>query len=1054
MFCLAALCFGLWTSAGHADESPPRADPSGLTTSVSLDAQSDSWINADWVATNYGADKELWVGMYGQAGKAYERRTLLWFDVSALPAGALVDAAELELYQTAAYDTKYLDVWPLRIVDYWEEMAVTWSTQPPATSDGDPAQSLDMTAGTKSWSVTGIVQSWRGGAKNYGILLQGDGKTLGTRVFSSRESSPGRLIITYHVPPPPTSTPTRTPTRTPTPTATATRTATPTVTRTATPTSSPWPYDFTIQLVPTQTTLDLDPVIAGDATRAQASVQAQIGVLNGRPGTISLATRGLPAGVGVSFSPQQGSPPYSATLLLWTEWPGLASPGSYDVTVAATAGGLTREAILRLNVTRTLYGDLSVTNAEAVQVLEARILAAPLVRDKATAFKAVVNSTFARPVNAYLRLALPAGQWSDPLLFMPATGAAVASAPDVYPEVWGPYRIQPGSNQLWLPYVPPGRERALRDGTNPAGIVSGRCWGAGAYERCSVDTRYTPRPVAALVNFTVVADPANRIIENNESNNSYTEPGWPTVATRPWRFYFIPMTGDGGLPTRATVGTGAKHLMEYLVGSFPIAETKVSYTVSYGMAEWLSTDSRGSFLGRYLALARSEGFDYVVASTQPYCGGGGTLPGVFGAIIGGACTGEGPNVLAHEFMHSTTSMDDIYSLDALVEWDGAYCEYTSGGTVQRRYCSWSNTGTFGTTGPFCTQPNRTTPPSCAGSIPKTLLVNCHCSRGYAQNPAHPCTESPPVWRSVDECHNDCRTACNALGGQMYGGPDNRTEHPSGNGMWVNKWVTINNALDYMMDSHWISQFPGYWQTLTANRNHRTNVLLNDGWVNLLRNPNFVRATDPAALLVRGRVDVSGTAAFDPFLRLPEAMLDLEPGDTGAYTLRLLDAGGKVLEEMGFDASFWQPDPYGGAVAEIPFAYRVLWVEGTRRVELRLGDKLLAARDVTANAPTLSLQTPAGGAHPIGIPLAVRWTAGDQDGDTLSFAVSLSNDNGQTWQPVALDVTGTGFDLPTAGLPAGSAYRVKVRASDGINTTEAMTAAFALNAPTYLPSVRR
>jgi hypothetical protein len=289
---------------------------------------------------------------------------------------------------------------------------------------------------------------------------------------------------------------------------------------------------------------------------------------------------------------------------------------------------------------------------------------------------------------------------------------------------------------------------------------------------------------------------------------------------------------------------------------------------------------------------------------------------------------------------------------------------------------------------------------------------------------------------------------------VYGGPDNRTEHPSYNGMWVNKWVTINNTLDYMMDSHWVSQFPGWWQTLLANRNHRDNTLMNDGWVNLLRNPNFVRATDPEALLVRGRVDVSGKAMFDPFLRLPQAMLDLEPGVTGAYTLRLLDAGGKVLEEMGFDLSFWQPDPYGGPVSEIPFAYRVEWVKGTQRVELRLGDKLLAARDVTPNAPALSLQTPGGGAYRAGSPVPVRWTAGDQDGDTLSFTISLSEDDGQTWQPIALDLAGGSFDLPTAGLPAGQAYRVKVRASDGVNTTEAISNPFALSAPTYLPLVRK
>ena len=36
---------------------------------MSFGVAGDSWINADVVTANYGADKELWVGLYNQAGK-------------------------------------------------------------------------------------------------------------------------------------------------------------------------------------------------------------------------------------------------------------------------------------------------------------------------------------------------------------------------------------------------------------------------------------------------------------------------------------------------------------------------------------------------------------------------------------------------------------------------------------------------------------------------------------------------------------------------------------------------------------------------------------------------------------------------------------------------------------------------------------------------------------------------------------------------------------------------------------------------------------------------
>jgi hypothetical protein len=192
-FCLAATCLGLWTSVGSAHGIPSPLELYASTSdSISFDASYDSWINSDATATNYGADKELWVGLISQSGKSYERRTLLRFDISALPANVIIDSAALELTQTAAYDEASLKIWPYLILSDWSEYAVTWNDRPSSTSAGDPATTVDVDLGIKTWSVTKIVQAWRAGAKNNGILLIGDGATVGTRVFGSRESESAR----------------------------------------------------------------------------------------------------------------------------------------------------------------------------------------------------------------------------------------------------------------------------------------------------------------------------------------------------------------------------------------------------------------------------------------------------------------------------------------------------------------------------------------------------------------------------------------------------------------------------------------------------------------------------------------------------------------------------------------------------------------------------------------------------------------------------------------------------------------------------------------------
>jgi hypothetical protein len=261
---LAVLCLGLWASAGNATESPLSLGSSApASDSMSFDVVYDSWINADLTTTNYGADKELWVGLYDpQTGKTYERRTLLWFDIAALPADAIVDSATLELTQTAASGETSYPIWPYLLTSDWSEYTVTWNDQPSWVSAGDPSTTVDADPGVKTWDVSGIVQNWRKGAKNNGILLVGDGKTVGTRLFGSRESEsgPGRLTIYYHEPEPDTPTPTSTLTQTPTATPTTTRTLTPTATGTLTPTPT--------------TTQTLTPTATGTPTPTPTATEA------------------------------------------------------------------------------------------------------------------------------------------------------------------------------------------------------------------------------------------------------------------------------------------------------------------------------------------------------------------------------------------------------------------------------------------------------------------------------------------------------------------------------------------------------------------------------------------------------------------------------------------------------------------------------------------------------------------------------------------------------------------------------------------------------------
>jgi len=68
---------------------------------------------------------------------------------------------------------------------------------------------------------------------------------------------------------------------------------------------------------------------------------------------------------------------------------------------------------------------------------------------------------------------------------------------------------------------------------------------------------------------------------------------------------------------------------------------------------------------------------------------------------------------------------------------------------------------------------------------------------------------------------------------------------------------------------------------------------------------------------------------------------------------------------------------------------------------------------------------------------VRWTASDADGDTLTYDLLYSPDNGTTWQMAQMGLISPGASLDTSVLAGSEQARFKVIAHDGFNQGEAL-----------------
>jgi|GEM_PF-956569 len=174
------------------------------STTVTLTAVADATVKSWQPDSNFGSESVLSLS-YSDIDEVCEAVTLLRFDVaSALPEGAIIDSATLELFLVDGAGADPAPVAAHFVTSGWAESNVTWNSFPTAEPIGVISQ-VDKSPGSyKSWWVTSFAQEWQSGS-NDGVYLRGpvDG-TYYERTFESREhaESVPRLVVTYHLPSP------------------------------------------------------------------------------------------------------------------------------------------------------------------------------------------------------------------------------------------------------------------------------------------------------------------------------------------------------------------------------------------------------------------------------------------------------------------------------------------------------------------------------------------------------------------------------------------------------------------------------------------------------------------------------------------------------------------------------------------------------------------------------------------------------------------------------------------------------------------------------------
>jgi hypothetical protein len=167
-------------------------------TNVQIIADRDTFISPAYPTTNYGTNPALNIGY---CNTAQYRRTLIGFDLSSIPVGAVISSAHLKMKQEGANEPDASSKINI-ISEDWGELTATWNLQP---TIGDLITTFTSGLGDLDIDVTDTVKTWFAGTlPNYGIRLMTSETGYSNSSYDSREAQSGKpyLDITYTLPAP------------------------------------------------------------------------------------------------------------------------------------------------------------------------------------------------------------------------------------------------------------------------------------------------------------------------------------------------------------------------------------------------------------------------------------------------------------------------------------------------------------------------------------------------------------------------------------------------------------------------------------------------------------------------------------------------------------------------------------------------------------------------------------------------------------------------------------------------------------------------------------
>ncbi len=137
-------------------------------------------------------------------------RTYIKFDLSTVPANAVIVDADLKLYQWGTLGTDNFTIGLYKVTSDWDESTIDWDPQPTCSVDAEITSDITWAwvATWRSWDIDTLAQAWLDGSiTNYGVVLKDTDEDLVntlayflTSDYTYDTSKRPKLEIDYYIP--------------------------------------------------------------------------------------------------------------------------------------------------------------------------------------------------------------------------------------------------------------------------------------------------------------------------------------------------------------------------------------------------------------------------------------------------------------------------------------------------------------------------------------------------------------------------------------------------------------------------------------------------------------------------------------------------------------------------------------------------------------------------------------------------------------------------------------------------------------------------------------